>query len=217
MVAPNWVTMGENRYTPLVSTLLVRLYPDAQSSTAPGATVAATRNDRPTVKTSFTSSNTSGPDRQNPAGGTQAFVDGGGAERSGRTWFEGLKKAFPFVTTWHGRHWLDSAPAAHQDIVRYYGDSNAEVIAALKDLREEQAVLLGGVPDVVSRVEGLQARADEISPEGCTTAAPGRDLPEESRPCTSNLADHLPRTPATTRPSSQKTPDGRGNIQLAPS
>jgi len=178
VVAPNWATMGENEYTPLVSTLLTRLYPDVKiidGAGGDGGRDAQRRSEgrdvvyqlkyfpgriektqRAQVRRSLTAVKSSAPDEWYLVVPTELTP---GEIR----WFEGLKKDFSFVTTWHGEHWLNSALAAHQDILRYYSDANAEVVSAVIQLREEQSVLLGGVPQVVSRIEGLQARADEIS------------------------------------------------------
>jgi hypothetical protein len=80
-------------------------------------------------------------------------------------WFDGLRRCYPFPLVWRGRTWLDGQMATHPAIVRYYlegGDSH--VVRVLRELQQEQAVLAGGIPDALQRLQVLRQRIDELSP-----------------------------------------------------
>lgn len=80
-------------------------------------------------------------------------------------WFDGLRSQYPFPLIWRGRTWLDQQLAGHPAIVLYYlEDGNGEAIRVLRELREEQAALGGGIPDAMERLRVLRQRFDEVSP-----------------------------------------------------
>lgn len=82
------------------------------------------------------------------------------------TWYNDLRKAFPFMSEFtRGRTWLDGQMAKHPEIARYYiGDSNSEIIQALKEMGQEKAALGNGVADAVARARSLSVRLNEIDP-----------------------------------------------------
>lgn len=80
-------------------------------------------------------------------------------------WFDGLRSQRPFVGSWHGLSWLDAQFSEHPDLIRSALNTvNDELLAAIREHRAEQDMLARGIPDYVSRLDVLQARANEISP-----------------------------------------------------
>jgi hypothetical protein len=80
-------------------------------------------------------------------------------------WFDGLRGRYGFPLIWRGRTWLDQQMAAHPAIPCYYlegGDSH--VVRVLRELQQEQADLVGGIPDALQRLQVLGQRIDELSP-----------------------------------------------------
>jgi hypothetical protein len=81
-------------------------------------------------------------------------------------WYNDLKKQYTFVSDFtRGRTWLDSEMAQRPDIVRYYtGDSNSEIVAYLREIREEEAGLSNGAPDAIERIKRIASRLNEVDP-----------------------------------------------------
>lgn len=80
-------------------------------------------------------------------------------------WFEGLRAEVPAVgLEWRGRDWLDEQFAAHEDLRRLVEGSDYELLARAEEFGHEQAVLAGGLSDVLSRHQVLASRVGELSP-----------------------------------------------------
>lgn len=81
-------------------------------------------------------------------------------------WYNSLIKIYPFVSNFtRGRTWLDGQLSQFPEIVRYYvGDSNSEIVEALRQMGQERAVLAGGIGDAVDRIRAISARLNEIDP-----------------------------------------------------
>lgn len=60
--------------------------------------------------------------------------------------------------------WLETQLVNSPGIERFLRGHHQQTLDALLELGKEQAVLLGGAPDLVSRVSALRARTDELSP-----------------------------------------------------
>ncbi|MGW6684289.1 hypothetical protein ACWGBO_31090 [[Kitasatospora] papulosa] len=81
------------------------------------------------------------------------------------SWFEGLRKDYPFVRSLCGLDWLNEKLALHDDLVRAAVQGpDGYLLDRIADARAERDVLLGGVPDLAERYEVLMRRASEISP-----------------------------------------------------
>ncbi|MPY99974.1 MAG: hypothetical protein GEU97_18690 [Actinophytocola sp.] len=82
-----------------------------------------------------------------------------------RQWFADLADRYPFEMTFHDVRWLESKLVERPDIARYVCTTpHQEALDLVRDLREEQAALLGGAPDLRARLEVLGDRVDEPSP-----------------------------------------------------
>jgi hypothetical protein len=80
-------------------------------------------------------------------------------------WFENLVKDYPFPCDWLGMDWLDGHMADHLSLRRYYIEGSAdEIVAALLELNEEQAYLVGGLPDAFERIGALARRLNDLDP-----------------------------------------------------
>ncbi|MFJ2110269.1 hypothetical protein ACIOHH_37630 [Streptomyces microflavus] len=81
------------------------------------------------------------------------------------SWFDGLRKDYPFVRELCGLVWLNEKLALHDDLVRASVQGpDGYLLDRIRDARAERDVLLGGVPDLAQRYETLMRRASEISP-----------------------------------------------------
>jgi CRP-like cAMP-binding protein len=123
-------------------------------------------------------------------------------------WFDRLRRQYQFPLVWRGRAWLDQQMANHPAIARYYlenGDSQA--IRVLRELREEQAALAGGIPDIWKRLQALRQRLDEVSPHYRLNVSIADDTiaiqvgpryrgAERDRPILINAGFSFPSTPA---------------------
>lgn len=79
-------------------------------------------------------------------------------------WFARLQAKYPFTLEWLGLHWLSEQMATHADVARYVLlDDVHEAHARLKVLREEQADLVGSVPDLLARGAALDALGNTLS------------------------------------------------------
>jgi hypothetical protein len=76
-------------------------------------------------------------------------------------WFASLKDRYRSIEmSFRDVRWLELQLANHPDIARYLLTTpHQEVIDMLRELREEQAGLLGGAPDLRGRVTALRHRA----------------------------------------------------------
>ncbi|EDX22849.1 hypothetical protein [Streptomyces sp. Mg1] len=111
------------------------------------------------------------------------------------TWFNGLRKEFPFVRDWRGRNWLDQRFAEHPDLVRYALQGSGDyILERIAEARAERDVLLGGIPDLVKRYQALQNRAQEISPHYTmrTTTSPDGDTVVQLLPKAPDSHDRAP-------------------------
>lgn len=82
-----------------------------------------------------------------------------------KTWFDGLRRVFPFPMEWRGMAWLDTQFAEREFIANYFlKGAEARVFDLLRQIREEQAGLTRGLPDVVDRVRRLAQQANELDP-----------------------------------------------------
>ncbi|RLK58395.1 hypothetical protein [Actinokineospora cianjurensis] len=80
-------------------------------------------------------------------------------------WFERLRERVPFALQFHDVRWLESQLVQSPGIARYVLTTpEYEVVTALRELRAEQAALLGGVPDLVARLAAMGRRVEEASP-----------------------------------------------------
>ncbi|WP_143651653.1 hypothetical protein [Streptomyces sp. SS07] len=81
-------------------------------------------------------------------------------------WYNEVKETYAFMSDFtRGRTWLDSEMAKHPEIARYYlGDSNAEIVKALKEIGQEKAALANGIDDASARIVSLATRLNEIDP-----------------------------------------------------
>ncbi|MEV7099792.1 hypothetical protein AB0M80_43970 [Amycolatopsis sp. NPDC051045] len=82
-------------------------------------------------------------------------------------WFNSLKGRYrsSFEMVFRDVRWLELKLAERPDIARYMlTTSHQEVIDMQRELGQEQAGLLGGVPDLLKRLEVLRSRSDELSP-----------------------------------------------------
>jgi hypothetical protein len=81
------------------------------------------------------------------------------------TWFTELTEGYSFPCEWDGKNWLDGHMANHPELARYYIEgSSDEIVAALRELNQEQAYLAGGLPDAVRRISALTTRLNELDP-----------------------------------------------------
>jgi hypothetical protein len=79
-------------------------------------------------------------------------------------WFDRLRDTVPFPIRWLGRNWLDARMAEHPFLVRYLdSDTNAKVIALLRDLRDEEAALETAA-DAVPRINRVIDQLNELDP-----------------------------------------------------
>lgn len=82
-----------------------------------------------------------------------------------RQWFASLAGRYPFEVNFLDVRWLESKLTERPDIARYVLTTpHEEALNLVRDLSEEQAALLGGAPDLQSRLEVLRGRVDELSP-----------------------------------------------------
>jgi hypothetical protein len=80
-------------------------------------------------------------------------------------WFASLAGRYTFEVTFLDVRWLESKLAERPDIARYVLTTpHQEVVEMVRELREEQAALLGGAPDLQARLEVLRGRVDALSP-----------------------------------------------------
>jgi hypothetical protein len=80
-------------------------------------------------------------------------------------WFARLQGRYQFEMIFHDVRWLETRLAEHPAIARYLLTTpHRELVDLLHDLAQEQAGLLGGVPDLTARLEVLRNRVDELSP-----------------------------------------------------
>lgn len=124
-------------------------------------------------------------------------------------WFEAITKDYPFPCDWLDKDWLDGQMADHPELSRYYIEgSSDEIVAALLELKKEQAYLAGGLPDAVERISVLATRLNELDPhymfefsvssvEGVkVTIAPRYPGAEKDRPVRINASFNFPDTEA---------------------
>lgn len=79
-------------------------------------------------------------------------------------WWERLQAQYPFTLEWLGRKWLSEQMATHVDLARYVLlDDVHEAHERLRELREEQADLVGGVRDLLARGAALDALGSTLS------------------------------------------------------
>ena len=125
------------------------------------------------------------------------------------TWFEKATKDYPFPCDWLGKDWLDGHMASHPELPRYYIEgSSDEIVVALRELNQEQAYLVGGLPDAVERITTLTARLNELDPhymfvfsaspiDGVkVTVLPRYPGAEKDRPIRINASFNFPDTAA---------------------
>ncbi|WNV84713.1 hypothetical protein [Umezawaea sp. Da 62-37] len=82
-------------------------------------------------------------------------------------WFNSLKGRYrsSFEMVFLDVRWLELKLAERPDIARYMLTTpHQEVIDMQRELGQEQAGLLGGVPDLLKRLDVLSSRSDELSP-----------------------------------------------------
>jgi hypothetical protein len=80
------------------------------------------------------------------------------------TWFEGLRKKYPFPLEWKGLTWLDGEFAKRPYIADYYvGTAKEQVYDLLRDIHQEEAGLVNGVPDAINRMNALVEKANNLS------------------------------------------------------
>lgn len=80
-------------------------------------------------------------------------------------WFEKLTKDRPFSCDWWGRAKLNAFFSERPFISRYFlEDEQKRVIELLKELNQEQAVISGGIPEGLARIETLARKIDELDP-----------------------------------------------------
>ncbi len=189
MVSVPWEHLPEPQYAELVSRLLVRLFPRAEvidgSGGDGGRDVQVRHANRLSIYElkSFTGRLGRKPDRRKQVEKSLAQA----AKLNPRAWylvvpinpnppelewFDKLKKKYRFIREWHGRTWLNTQLDAHPDIVRgVLRTINDELLDAIREHRAERDTLSGGIPDLVSRVEALSRRAEEMSPDYLVEAA----------------------------------------------
>lgn len=81
------------------------------------------------------------------------------------SWFAELTAPYSFYCDYLGLTWLDARMAELPNVPRYFLQGGAAKVAELVvEMRQEQADLSGGIPDLVVRLERLAQRADEIDP-----------------------------------------------------
>ena len=123
-----------------------------------------------------------------------------------RAWFDNLKRTVNFPLVWSGKTWLDARMAQHPYVPKYFLWGGAdEAIVILKELKEEEAALSRGVPDVLERMRKLATRLDQLDPyytfsvviEGEATRVEVRPRflgAEKERPILVNFQGKFPRT-----------------------
>jgi hypothetical protein len=82
-------------------------------------------------------------------------------------WFNSLKGRYrsSFEMVFRDVRWLELKLAERPDIARYMLTTpHQEVIDMQRELGQEQAGLVGGVPDLLKRLDVLRSRSDELSP-----------------------------------------------------
>lgn len=80
-------------------------------------------------------------------------------------WFDGLRDEFSFDLEWRGLTWLEGQVAQKPFLYRYFVEGGAdEAMRLLKDLREEEAALAGGLPQALDRARRLAERLNELDP-----------------------------------------------------
>lgn len=82
-------------------------------------------------------------------------------------WFNSLKGRYrsSFEMVFRDVRWLELKLAERPDIARYMLTTpHQEVIDMQRELGQEQAGLVNGVPDLLKRLEVLRSRSDELSP-----------------------------------------------------
>lgn len=122
-------------------------------------------------------------------------------------WFEKLQEKHSFHLEWLGRTWLEGQFAVHQRISRYFLEGGeAEAIRLLKELREEEAALAGGLPQALERASRLAAQLNELDPYYRFRISMSEDVQtvqvmprfagaESERPITFNLVTAFPDSP----------------------
>jgi hypothetical protein len=92
------------------------------------------------------------------------------------TWFDELRGRYPECELeWRGRDWLDSQFAKHEDLRRFVEGSDYALLERAREMEKEQAVLSGGIPDLLDRYRILNDRALDLSPYWQTDVATGQD------------------------------------------
>ena len=183
VVSVPWDELPEPQYAELVSRLLIRLFPRAEvidgSGGDGGRDVQVRHAERLSIYElkSFTGRLGRKPDRRKQVEKSLAqaaklkprawyLVVPINPNPSELQWFDNLKKKYRFIRERHGRTWLNTQLDAHPDIVRgALRTINDELLEAIREHRAEQDILSGGIPDLVARVEALNRRAEEISPD----------------------------------------------------
>ncbi|MEU5549026.1 hypothetical protein ABZ738_04585 [Micromonospora sp. NPDC047793] len=190
MVSVPWDELPEPQYAELVSRLLVRLFPRAEvidgSGGDGGRDVQVRYAGRLSIYElkSFTGRLGRKPDRRKQVEKSLAqaaklkpfawyLVVPINHNTWELEWFGRLKEKHPFIREWHGLTWLNTQLDAHPEIVRgALRTVNDELLESIREHRAERDTLSGGIPDLVSRVEALSRRAEEISAdyavEACT-------------------------------------------------
>ncbi len=122
-------------------------------------------------------------------------------------WFDGLRRNYPFPLHWLGKNWLDTHLADQPGLVRYFIHRGADEAARwIKDLREEEAGLLNGVPDALNRAKRIVDQLNDLDPyyrfeitvgEGKHGVRPIPKYPgaEKDSPISASLEVQLPDTP----------------------
>ncbi|WP_173100613.1 hypothetical protein [Actinomadura verrucosospora] len=84
---------------------------------------------------------------------------------SERTWFNGInEEATTPALEWRGLDWLEGQFASREHLIRYVEGPLYQLAERATQFSQEQATLTNGLPDVASRLAGLQQRAQELSP-----------------------------------------------------
>ena len=79
-------------------------------------------------------------------------------------WFDELQRDHPDITLdWLGSSWLDLEFGKREHLRRMVEGDGYELLRRSHEFEKEQAVLAGGMVDVVARLTGLRSRANELS------------------------------------------------------